>query len=92
MGAGTVEPERDHVTFFDERDQLDVGVREPSAHVAQHDPDESGRAMHVPQRAMRDEALVDDSPHGGFITGIDGGDQRLHNCFVRHDVQRPVHG
>jgi hypothetical protein len=39
VGAGTVEPERDHVTFFDERDQLDVGVREPSAHVAQHDPD-----------------------------------------------------
>jgi hypothetical protein len=59
--TGAVEPERDHVTFFDECVQLDVRVREPLTHIAQHDPDESVRAMDVTQRAVRDEVLVDEA-------------------------------
>jgi hypothetical protein len=42
--------------------------------------------MHVAQGAVRDEALVEEAPHGGFVGLIDGGDQRFHDCLVRHQL------
>ena len=86
MRAGAIQPERDQVAFRDRGDQLDVRIREPAAHVVEHDPDEPARAVHVAQRAVRDEVVVDDAPHGGFVASIDRGDQRLHYRLVRHGL------
>jgi len=91
VSARAVEPERHQVALLDDGDELDVRVRKPTTHVLQHDRDEPVGPVHVAQRAVRDEVVVDDGTECGLVVLVDGRDQRLDDCLAHHTISTTDH-
>src|ERR1700722_8724839 len=87
MGTGAIKSEREQVTLLDKRDKFNPSVRKPTAHILQHDADESVRSVYITQGPVRDHVVSDYGPQAGFVVLVDGGDQGLHDCLVRHQIR-----
>ncbi|MEZ5144631.1 MAG: hypothetical protein R2726_19270 [Acidimicrobiales bacterium] len=84
VGARAVEPERHEVALFDDRDEIDLRVGEPTVHVVQHDADEPVRSSDIAERTVRHQVVVHDGADRRLVVRVDRRDQSLHRCLAGH--------